>query len=133
MNKDRLEEGRINEHSRPLGTVTREMVLERAREIAIINGRSPHEVLDSDFDQARRELLGEEELPPKERALESVPESERWDPVPGSSGGKVPPYPDPDEKTDNERLVQEGLEEAEHDLMVEGAREAFRRDQTPGT
>jgi hypothetical protein len=133
MKNDRIEEGRIAEHSRPLGTVTREMVLARARELAIINGRSPHEVLDSDFDQARRELLGEEDISPKEQALESVPESERWDPVPGSSGDRVPPYPEPDEQTDNERLVQEGMEEAEHDRMVEGAREGFRRDQTPGT
>ncbi|MDB6125834.1 MAG: hypothetical protein JWQ71_4827 [Pedosphaera sp.] len=133
MKNDRMEEGKMTQHSRPLGTVTREMVLERARELAEINGRSPHEVLDSDFAQAKRELLGEEEASPKESALESVPESERWDPVPGDTGMEVPRVPVHDEQTDNEKLIQEGLDEAEHDQMLEGAREGFRRDQTPGT
>jgi hypothetical protein len=133
MRPDRLEEGRISNHSHPLGTVTRDMVLERARELAEINGRSPHEVLDSDFEQAKRELLGEEEASPKESALESVPESERWDPVPGDTGREVPRFPVHDERTDNEKFVQEGLDDAEHDKMLEGTREGFRRDQTPGT
>lgn len=133
MNNENLSEGRISEHSRPLGTVSRDMVLERAREIAMINGRSRHEVLDSDFDQARRELLGDPDISPREEAVESVPESERWDPVPGSSGRKIPTFPEQDEETDNERLVQEGVEDAEHDQMVEGTREGIRQDRLPGT
>ncbi|EEF58695.1 hypothetical protein [Pedosphaera parvula] len=129
MKHDQLEEGRIASHSRPLGTVTREMVLERARQLAVINGRSPHEVIEGDFEQARRELLGEDEASPKESLLESVPESERWDPVPGSTGSKAEQVPAHDEQTDNEKLVQEGVEDAEHDQMLEGAKEGFRRDQ----
>jgi osmotically-inducible protein OsmY len=54
-------------------------------------------------------------------ALESAPESERWDPVPGSTGHKVPAAPSADEdeegRSDNERLVEEGIAGAEHDQM----------------
>src|ERR1700743_2103726 len=55
-------EGRLSDHGKGLGTVTREMVMVRAREIAVLNGRSEKNVLDSDFSEARRELLGEDEI-----------------------------------------------------------------------
>jgi hypothetical protein len=61
--------------------------------------------------------------------LESVPESERWDPIPGDPGSQLPTVPAHDEQTDNEKLVEEGLDDAEHDQMLEGSRESFRRDQ----
>lgn len=128
MKRDQIEEGRISDRSQGVGTVTWEMVRHRAREIAIINGRSPHQVLDSDFDQARRELTGEDEISPKEKIIESLPESERWDPVPGSMGRKAPKYPPDDEQTENEKLVQEGVEDAEHDQMLRGSEEEARRD-----
>ena len=129
MKTNPLDEGRISNHSKPLGTVTREMVLARAREIAIINDRSPHEVLDSDFEQARRELTGEGDESPQQRAEEALPESERWDPVPGSQGKKYNKFPADDEQTENEKLVQQGLEDAEHDQMLEGSKEEARRDK----
>jgi hypothetical protein len=54
-------------------------------------------------------------------ALESAPESERWDPVPGSTGHKAREAPSADEdeegRSDNERLVEEGMAGAEHDQM----------------
>ena len=82
--------------------------------------------------QARRELTGEPDTDPKEALLESAPESERWDPVPGSTGHKVPAAPSDDEddegRSDNERLVEEGVAEAEHDHMVQAARAAEKKD-----
>lgn len=130
MKHERYEdEGRIINHSRPLGTVTREMGPERARELAVINGRSPHEVIEGDFEQAKRELTGEGENSLRENTLESATENDRWDPIAGDSGHELPKFPAHDEQTDSEKLVQEGLEEAEHDQMLEGARESFRRDQ----
>ena len=64
---------------------------------------------------------GEPGTDPKQVALESAPESERWDPVPGSTGHKVPEAPSADEdeegRSDNERLVEEGIADAEHDQM----------------
>jgi len=46
--------------------------------------------------------------------LESAPESERWDPVPGSEGGKGRGRQcdeDDEGRSDNERLVEEGIAE----------------------
>jgi hypothetical protein len=58
---------------------------------------------------------------PKEAVLDEAPESERWDPVPGSTGNKVAAAPSADEdeegRSDNERLVEEGIAAAEHDQM----------------
>ena len=75
----------------------------------------------SDLEQAKRELTGEPDADPKETILESIPESERWDPIPGPTGHKVPATPGEDEddegRSDNERLVEEGIEGAEHDQM----------------
>ena len=56
MKKNQLQEGLIAENFAGIGTVTREMVLARARELAIINGHSPDHVLESEFEQAKREL-----------------------------------------------------------------------------
>jgi hypothetical protein len=95
------------------------MVRERAVELAVINGRSAQEVSKSDWEQAKRELSGDSDTNPNEAALESASESERWDPVHGSTGHKVPVAPSDDEddegRSDNERLVDEGIAEAEHD------------------
>jgi len=116
----------LTENSAGIGTVTRKMVRERAVELAIINGRSAHEVSKSDWEQARRELTGKPDMDPKEATLESAPESERWDPVPGSAGYKVPGAPSEDEddegRSDDERLVEEGIEGAEHDQMRQATR-----------
>jgi len=126
MKKDQIKEGRISNHSRGLGTVTQEMVLARAREIALINGRSPHHLSPADVAEAKRELTGEEYQEPAE---ERLPTSERWDPEPGSIPHEAIVTPAHDEQTDAERLVEEGISEAEHEQMVEGTRESLRREK----
>ena len=122
----------MTENSAGIGTVTRKMVRERAIELAVINGRSAQDVSKSDWDQAKRELTGESDMDPKEATLESAPESERWDPMPGSTGHKVPAAPSDDEdeegRSDNERLVEEGIAGAEHDQMLQAARKAAGAD-----
>jgi hypothetical protein len=127
MNTNPLKQGAFTENSAGLGTVTRKMMRERAVELAVINGRSAHEVSKSDFDQARRELTGEPDADPKEALLDSAPESERWDPVPGSTGKKIPASASEDEddegRSDNELLVEEGIAGAEHDQMLQAAKE----------
>jgi hypothetical protein len=89
------------------------MMRERAVELAIINGRSAQETSQSDWEQAKRELTGDSDLDPNEAVLESAPESERWDPVHGSTGHKVSVAPGDDEddegRSDEERLVDEGI------------------------
>jgi len=126
--KNRIEEGRLSDRGEGLGTVTREMVMKRAREIAVINGRSQNNVLDSDLDLAQRELEGEDEMNPPETAAERVPEDKRWDPVPGSEGQQAPTVPAPDEQTVAEKLYDEGVADAEHDQEIQATREQARRD-----
>jgi hypothetical protein len=128
MNTNPLKDGTLTENSAGLGTVTRKMVRARAAELAVINGRSPRTVSKSDQEQARRELTGDSDLTPKETALEAAPEAERWDPVPGSTGDKVPEAPSADEdaegRSDNERLVDEGMGAAELDQTRQATQEA---------
>lgn len=116
----------MTENSTGIGTVTRAMVRERAVELALINGRTALEVSKSDWEQAKRELTGEPGTDSNEAVLESAPESERWDPVHGSTGHKVPVASSEDEddegRSDSERLVEEGIAEAEHDQRLQAAR-----------
>ena len=126
MKTDPLKEAVLIINSTGVGTVTRKMVRERAVELALINGRAAHDASVSDWDQAKRELTGEPDIDPKEATLESAPESERWDPLPGSNGHIIP-VPSVDEEDDEgrsvgERLVEEGVQEAEHDQVLQASR-----------
>ncbi len=131
MKQNRIEEGRFSENAHGLGTVTEEMVRKRASELALINGRAPDQVLDSDLDQARRELTGEERLNPEPTAAEEIPEEDRWAGVAGSTGHKAETVPAPDEQTFPEKLVEEGVEDAEQDQMVRATKESLKRDTRP--
>jgi len=130
MKTNSLKEGALTENSAGIGTVNRKMVRKRAIELAVINGRSAQEVSRSDWEQAKRELTGDSDPDLNEAALESAPESERWDPVPGSTGHKVPVASGDDEddegRSDNERLVDEGIAGAEHDQTRQAARAAAK-------
>ena len=121
MKTNPMKEGVLTDNSAGIGTVSREMVRQRAVELAVINGRSAQDVSKSDWEQAKRELTGETDMDSKEAVLESAPESERWDPLPGSEGRKAPTAASDDEddegRSDNERLVEEGIAGAEHDQM----------------
>ncbi len=128
MRENRTEEGRFTRHAEGLGTVTEAMVRQRAQELAVINGRSKHQVLDSDLDQARRELTGEERLVPEPTAAEALPEEDRWETVPDASGHQIPSVPVPDEQTFAERLVEEGIEDAEQDQMLKATKASLKRD-----
>ena len=132
MKPNPLKEGSLTENSAGVGTVTRKMVRERAIELAVINGRSAQEASKSDWEQARRELTGDADIGSKEAVLESAPESERWDPVHGSTGRKIPVAAGEDEddegRSDNERLVDEGIGEAEHDQARQAAIAAAKNE-----
>jgi hypothetical protein len=133
MIRNPLKDGNISENSFGIGTVTPKMVWGRAEELAIISGDWLHQVSGSDLDQARHQLTGEPDRASQEATLESVPESERWDPMPGSTGHKVlVPFNDDEDdegRSDNERLVEEGVAGAEHDQKVQAARAASSADR----
>src|SRR4029079_18055979 len=98
-----------------------EMVEARARELAAINGRSPSEPSEADYQQAKRELTGEAGIDPQEERSESVPDSDGWDPVPGSTGRQAADSLGEDEdaegRSESAQMFEEGVTEAKHDQM----------------
>ena len=122
----------MTENGAGLGTVTGKMVQVRADELALIDGRSPRGASIIELEQAKRELTGEPDMDPKDALLESAPESERWDPVHGSTGHKVPISQSEDEDEDGridcEILIDEGRREASHDQMLQAARKLIREN-----
>ena len=133
MDKNPLNQGVLTENFIGIGSVTREMIHTRASELALIAGRVPPHVAKSDYEQARRELAGGPDLDRRESILESIPETERWDPVPGSAGHQTPESPSEDEdaegRSETEQLVEEGVEEAQRDQMLQAARAAEKPDE----
>ena len=133
MNTNPLKKGVISENFTGVGSVTRDMVRERAIELALINGRSAQDVSTSDWEQAKRELTGEPDADPDEAMFEAVPESDRLVTVPSSTGHKTPEAPNEDEddegRSEREQLVEEGVAEAEHDQMLQAAKAAAKKDQ----
>jgi hypothetical protein len=132
MKTNPLKDGVISENSAGVGTVTRQMVQARAAELAIIDGHLSHDATASHFAQAKRELTGVPDMDPNDAILESATESERWDPLPGSTGGKVRVAPSEDEdeegRSDNERLVEGGIAEAEIEQSIQATRAAAKKD-----
>ena len=133
MKTNPLKQGALTENFAGIGLVTSEMVQERAAELALISSHSTEELSTSDLEQAKRELTGEPEMDPKQAILESAPESERWDPVHGSTGHKVKVTAGVDEdaegRSDSARLVQQGIDEAEHDQMLQAAKSQAEEDK----
>jgi hypothetical protein len=133
MKKNPLNKGIIMENAEGIGTVTPAMVEARARELAVINGHDPSKPTKVDYQQAKRELTGEEEIDPQEKNVESVPESEGWDPVPGSTGRQAADSPGEDEdaegRSEAAQMYEEGIDEAEHDQMRRAAKAEQKSDE----
>jgi hypothetical protein len=121
------------ENAAGIGAVTPQMVEARARELAAINGHPSSEPSESDYQQAKRELTGESDTDPQEESRESIPESEGWDPVPGSTGRQAAESLGEDEdaegRSESAQLFEEGINEAEHDQMLRAAEEDEERDE----
>ena len=132
MKTNPLKDGVISENSAAVGTVTRKMVQARAAELAIIDGHLSHDATESHFAQAKRELTGVPDTDPHDAILDSAPESERWDPLPGSTGHKARVAPSEDEddegRSDNERLVEGGIAEAEIEQSFQATKAAAKKD-----
>ncbi|MDX1953422.1 MAG: hypothetical protein SFY81_14685 [Verrucomicrobiota bacterium] len=114
-------QGRISSDFKAVGTVTRSMVQQRAKEISLINGRMAEEFTASDWDQAMEELTGGSNPQVLAEEQESLSATTQPQEVPGNSGRKIPAVLPTDEQTLAEELVQEGANEAEHDRMLAGS------------
>jgi hypothetical protein len=114
--------------AKPLNTVTPAMVIKRAKELAVIDGRSGNDYTQDEFDQARRELTGFTNVEATEVENEA-PDTGAWLGEAGDRGQKAPVRPARDEQTVTEELVKEGVEEATHHTMLAGSEESARRDK----
>ncbi len=128
MGKNPLTRGGVSPNTTGIGPATRGRIHTRARELAVIAGRAPHQVSPTDYNQARRELAGEPDADPQDATLAAFPESKRGDPVPGSDGRQAPEssVEDDDDEGHNEsaQLVAEGVNAAARDQMLGVARAA---------
>ena len=132
MRKNPLNKGIIMENASGIGTVTSEMVEARARELAAINGH-PSKPSEADYQQAKRELTGESDTDPQEERSESIPESEGWDSLPGSTGRQAAESLGEDEdaegRSESAQMFEEGINEAEHDQMRQASRAEEQSDE----
>lgn len=111
--------GKIVFHDEGLGAPTSDMVRQRARELAAINGR--RDFTATDWEQAKRELHGgHEELEVGEDAVGGV-EGPLDGPV-GTVGHRVPRVEPEDSESISEELIAEGMDEAIHERMLEATR-----------
>jgi hypothetical protein len=129
MNQNPLNKGMLEENSVGIGEVSGEMVWARARELALIAGRTLN---NEDYGQALRELTGGSGMDAKQVFLESVAEDERWDPIYGSTGHQAEQLASEDEDEDGRgesaQLFEEGVSEAEHDQMLQAAKAAEKEN-----
>jgi hypothetical protein len=101
--------------------------------LALIDGRNSSKPTEADYQQAKRELTGEEEIDPQQKNLESLPESEAWDPLPGSTGRQAVESLGEDEdaegRSEAAQMYGEGINEAEHDQMLRAAEADEQSDE----
>jgi hypothetical protein len=99
--------------------VTLDMVENRARELALIAGREPNRVTTSDRIQAKKEPLGDESTDVAVDDTGIAPSGMGAPPT--STGHQTRKYLPTDDETEAQ-MVQEGVDEAEHDEMVQAAK-----------
>src|SRR4051812_10462257 len=123
MNPRDLSQGKMTIHGTGIGSITDDEIRERAAELASINGRGGEGVTEDDLQQAREELLGRN-LPEATTDDSESSGSLSRDPSdpPSLTGHQVPDRMGPDEEQMVEKLVIEGVEEANHEQMLEGRR-----------
>lgn len=95
---------------------------QRARELAEIRGAG-HRFTEEDLEQARREIRGDA-LPlssPEDAVGETGLGRDPSDP-PAQHGHQVEDMPADDEQEASTRLAEEGVDEAQHDLMLAARR-----------
>ena len=87
------------------------------------------ELTDADWNQARRELLGEVLPPPPEESEQAAKMQDEWEVTPDDRGHRVNrPGTSDDEESVGEQLVTDGVEEATHDQMLEARREELEQE-----
>ena len=108
---DQAQQGKILRGTQGLGTVTPQMIEERARQIARSDGRAQPN--DLDRTRAREELIGA--TSESEQAATREEPGRDWGMPLVSSGEKAPTVRPEDEQNIPDKLIQEAVEEADRD------------------
>ena len=114
-------------HSEGLGAPTAETVRKRAQELAFIAGRD--EFTESDWQQAKIELHstnGLDHQASEEMGMAALVSEQ--DMVAADVGHHTERVPLDDERNLVEELWQEGMDEADHERMIEACHEAENQD-----
>ena len=114
---------RILRHGKRADEITDEAVEIRAQELALIDGRSPREITEEDRQRALADLRGEL-LPEGSTDNGESRAGLSRDPAEPLSipGQRTPIRNEPEDQEVQERLVLEGVEEAQHDQMLAARR-----------
>jgi hypothetical protein len=127
MISDNILPTRLKAGSPGLGHASQVEIERRAKELALTDGRETYS--DADLALAAAELAGggtTAEAPEADADLEQVTV---WDEPPTQTGHLVSPPPLEDESAIAEQLVDDGLEEADHDIRVVAAGQSKAKDQ----
>jgi len=133
MNEEREEQlrapgGRMEIGGVGAGEFSAATIEQRARELAHTEGRD--EVSEADRARALEELSGPApELGAPEAVIPEIEQLVAWDGAADSSGHRVEPVGLPDETSIGEQLVQEGLDEADHQRRVSAVDEQDEADR----
>jgi hypothetical protein len=122
MSKMRPATAKILFHSEGLGTPNVDLVRQRAEEIALINGRTEH--TEADWQQAKYEIHGTHHVddePAEEMGAAEMVSGQ--DMLSSDVGHHMPKLAMEDDGNVVEELIREGMEEAEHEQMLESCRE----------
>lgn len=119
MKTKRVLPAKIANHADGMGVPNTDLVRQRAKEIARINGRGIYN--EADWEQAKLELHGSA-LPHGEDGEEMIESFSERDMIPGSLGHHTENSALEDAGNIVEELVSEGLDEAVHDQMLEASK-----------
>ncbi len=112
--------GKTTLHGRPVGEITQEDIEQRAGELAEIQGRDAAAAQPVDHQQATEELSGlnlPDAITEDDQSIGSLTRDPSDPPV--FYGKATPTRFEPSEQEDLEHLVLDGVEEAQHDQMLE--------------
>jgi hypothetical protein len=111
MDQSQPIKGKILRGPKGIGTVTPEMIEERAHEIA--RAATDAQANNLDRSRAREDLTGT--TPGAEKSSTTDESGSDWYTPRESSGEKAPTVRPEDDQNIPEKLIQEGVEEADHD------------------
>ena len=116
MNPDPVLPTRLEAASPGLGQANQTDIERRAAELARSDGRESF--TDADLARAAAELAGGSAAPAAPETDATLEQVTGWDDPPAQAGRRLDPLPLEDEGSISEQLIQEGIQEADHDLRV---------------